>query len=134
MVRSPSQSFDSKFELAREGGIMKLRIFTSILIVVSSLLFTACPKQTTINQINGDPARYRGKEVLIVGTVTNSFGALGQGAYELSDETGKIWVITQRGVPSRGARVGAVGKYIHGVTWGGRNFGSALQETDRKVR
>lgn len=113
---------------------MKLRIFTSILIIASSLLFTACPKQTTINQINGDPARYRGKEILIVGTVTNSFGALGQGAYELSDETGKIWVITQRGVPSKGARVGAVGRYINGVTFSGRNLGSALEETDRKVR
>ena len=54
--------------------------------------------------------------------------------YELSDETGKIWVITERGAPSKGARVGAVGKYINGVVWGGRNFGSALRETDRKVR
>ncbi|HKX27108.1 MAG TPA: hypothetical protein VJ302_05380 [Blastocatellia bacterium] len=113
---------------------MKYRIFASTLIVAASLFFIACPQQTTINQINGDPARYRGKEVLIVGTVTNSFGALGQGAYELNDETGKIWVITQRGVPSKGARVGAVGKYINGVTFSGRTLGSALEETNRKVR
>ncbi len=113
---------------------MKTRIFASLIVLVSVIFLTACPKQTTINQLNGDPARYRNKEVLLVGTVTNSFGALGQGAYELNDETGKIWVVTQRGVPTRGARIGAVGKYINGVTWGGRNFGSALQETDRKVR
>jgi hypothetical protein len=113
---------------------MKTRIFASVLLLASVTFFTGCPQQTTINQINGDPARYRDKEVLIVGSVTNSFGALGQGAYELSDETGKLWVITQRGVPSKGARVGAVGKYINGVTWGGRNLGSALRETDRKVR
>lgn len=93
-----------------------------------------CPEQTTIGRINADPARYRGKEILIIGNVTNSYGALGQGAYELSDETGKLWVMTQRGVPSKGARVGAVGKYIHGITWGGRNLGSGLEETDRKVR
>jgi hypothetical protein len=99
-----------------------------------TVLLTACPKETTIGKLNADPARYRGKEVLLIGTVTNSFGALGQGAYELNDETGKIWVITQRGVPTRGSTVGAVGKYINGVTWAGRNLGSALQETDRKVK
>lgn len=113
---------------------MKSRIFASILLLASAVLFTACPKETSINQLTGDPWRYRDKEVIVKGTVTNSFGALGQGAYELSDETGKIWVITQRGVPSRGTRVGAVGKFIQGVNWGGRNFGSALRETDRKVR
>ncbi|MGH9845269.1 MAG: hypothetical protein ACREEM_41670 [Blastocatellia bacterium] len=113
---------------------MKTRIFTSLFLLASVALFTGCPQQTTVNKLNGDPSRYRGKEVLIVGEVTNSFGALGRGAYELNDETGKIWVVTERSVPSRGARVGAVGRYIQGVNWGGRNFGSALQETDRKVR
>jgi hypothetical protein len=113
---------------------MKTRIFASVLLLASAILFTACPEQTTINKVSGDPARYRGKDVLIVGTVTNSFGALGQGAYELNDETGKIWVITQRGVPAKGSRVGAVGRYIDGIKWGGRDFGSALRETDRKVR
>ncbi|MBO0721682.1 MAG: hypothetical protein J2P41_12715 [Blastocatellia bacterium] len=113
---------------------MKGKIFVSVILLASSLLLTACPQQTTINRINGDPARYRGKEVLIVGNVTNSFGAIGQGAYELSDDTGKIWVITQRGVPSKGAHVGAVGRYVEGINWGGRNLASALQETDRKVR
>ncbi len=113
---------------------MKTRVLVSLMFLTCVVFLTACPKQTTINQLNGDPARYRGKEVVLVGTVTNSFGALGQGAYELSDETGKIWVVTQRGVPSKGARVGAVGKYMNGVNWGGRSFGSALQETDRKVK
>lgn len=115
-----SNAFSEKEE--HEDSHFRFLIFLSC-----AVFLTACPQQTTINQLNGDPARYRNKEVLLVGTVTNSFGALGQGAYELSDETGKIWVVTQRGVPTRGARVGAVGKYINGVTWGGRNFGSALR-------
>ena len=113
---------------------MKTRFFASLFLLASALFLMGCPSQTTINRVNGDPTRYRNKEILIVGTVTNSFGALGQGAYELDDETGKIWVVTRRGVPSTGARVGAVGRYIQGVNWGGRNFGSALEETDRKVR
>ncbi len=113
---------------------MKNRIFALVLLLAFAALFAACEEKTTVNKLNGDPARYRGKEVLVVGTVTNSFGALGQGAYELDDETGKIWVITQRGVPAKGARVGAIGKFIEGVKFSGRTFGSALQETDRKVK
>jgi len=113
---------------------MKHKILISVLLLASSLMLTACPQQTSINQLNGDPARYRGKEILIIGNVTNSFGALGEGAYELNDDTGKIWVVTHRGVPAKGARVGAVGRYLQGVNWGGRNLASALEETDRKVR
>lgn len=113
---------------------MKTRVLASLVLLASTLVLMGCPNQTTINRLNGDPARYRGKEVLIVGTVTNSFGAAGFGAYELSDETGKIWVLTRRGAPSNGARVGAVGRYVQGINWSGRNYGSAIEETDRKVR
>lgn len=113
---------------------MKTRLFASLSLFAAALFLMGCPAQTTINQLNGDPERYRSKEVLIIGTVTNSYGAAGYGAYELNDETGKIWVVTKLGTPSKGARVGAVGKYRQGVNWGGRNFGSALEETDRKVK
>lgn len=113
---------------------MKTRFFAALILLAATLLLMGCPSQTTINRLNGDPARYRGKEVLIIGTVTNSFGAVGFGAYELSDETGKIWVLTQRGAPSKGARVGAVGRYVQGINWSGRNYGSAIEETDRKVK
>lgn len=113
---------------------MKTRFFVSLVLLAAAIVLTGCPRQTTINRLNGDPARYRGQEVLIVGTVTNSFGAAGFGAYELSDETGKIWVLTKRGAPSNGARVGAVGHYVQGINWSGRNYGSAIEETNRKVK
>lgn len=113
---------------------MKTRIFASMLLIAAALFLMGCPSQTTVNKLNGDPERYRGKEVLIIGTVTNSYGAAGYGAYELGDETGKIWVITRRGTPSKGARVGAIGTYRQGLNWNGRNYGSAIEETDRKVK
>jgi hypothetical protein len=56
------------------------------------LLLTACPSQTTISKINADPGRYRNKEVAIVGNVTDSYGVLGNGAYEIDDGTGRLWV------------------------------------------
>lgn len=95
------------------------------------LLLTACPSQTTISKINADPGRYRNKEVGVVGVVRDSYGVLGNGAYELDDGTGRLWVVTRRGVPSRGARIGAKGRIYTGFNFGGRNFGTVLEETDR---
>jgi hypothetical protein len=109
--------------------------FGTALLVLSAVIFlTACPSQTTISRINADPARYRNKEVGIVGTVRDSYGALGNGAYELDDGTGRIWVVTRRGVPSRGARVGAKGRVYNGFNFGGRNFGTVIEETGRQAK
>ena len=86
-------------------ALKKAAVF--IVLIGGTLLLTACPSQTNISKINADPDRYRGKEIGIAGTVTDSYGIPGAGAYEIDDGTGKIWVATRRGVPSRGARVGA---------------------------
>jgi len=99
-----------------------------------TLLLTACPSQTNIAKINADPDRYRGKEVGIAGRVTDSYGAAGIGAYEIDDGTGKIWVATRRGVPSRGAQVGAKGYVRNGFSFGGRSYGTVMEETDRRSR
>ena len=105
-----------------------------LVLLSGMLLLTACPSQTNIAKINSDPNRYRGKEVGIAGRVTDSYGVMGTGAYEIDDGTGKIWVATKRGVPSRGSRVGAKG-YIHsGFSFAGRSFGTVLEETDRRSR
>ena len=110
------------------------KIGSASLVLAAVLLLTGCPSQTTISKINADPARYRNKEVAIVGTVRDSYGALGQGAYELDDGTGRIWVVTRRGVPSRGARVGAKGHVYTGFNFGGRNYGTVIEETDRRSK
>lgn len=105
-----------------------------VVLIGATLLFTACPSQTNISKINANPDKYRGKEVGIAGRVTNSYGVMGAGAYEIDDGTGKIWVATRQGVPSRGARVGAKG-YIHnGFSFAGRSFGTVMEETDRRSR
>ena len=105
-----------------------------VILISSALLFTACPSQTNIRKINANPDRYRNREVGIAGRVTDSYGVLGAGAYEIDDGTGRIWVATRRGVPSRGSHVGAKG-YIHnGFSFAGRSFGTVLEETDRRSR
>lgn len=105
-----------------------------IVLLGITLLFTACPSQTNISKINADPARYRNKEVGIVGRVTDSYGIPGFGAYEIDDGTGRIWVVTRRGAPARGSRVGTKGHVQTGVTYGGRSYGTVLEETGRSTR
>ena len=103
-------------------------------LIVATDLFTACPSQTNIRKINANPDRYRGKEVGIAGRVTDSYGAMGVGAYEIDDGTGRLWVATRRGVPSRGAHVGAKGYVHNGFSFAGRSFGTVMEETDRRSR
>jgi hypothetical protein len=123
-----------QFQLKKETRMhLTKRLGLTPLILVGALFLTACPQQETISKINADPGRYRNKEVGIAGTVTDSYGVLGNGAYEIDDGTGRIWVVTTRGVPSRGSRVGAKGKIHTGLSWGGRGFGTVLQESDRRA-
>ncbi|HEV7373453.1 MAG TPA: hypothetical protein VGN95_01945 [Pyrinomonadaceae bacterium] len=110
------------------------RTSLSLLLLIGTLLFTACPQRESISKIMADPGRYRNKEVSIVGTVTDSYGVLGQGTYEIDDGTGRMWVATRRGVPSRGSHVGAKGRILSGGNFGGRNFGTILEESDRRAK
>ena len=111
----------------------KLFLPPALLLALTAL--TACPSQTNIGKITADPDRYMDKEVGIVGRVTDSYGVpLVGGAYELDDGTGKIWVVTQRGTPSKGSRVGVKGRVYTGATFRGRNFGTAIREEDRRVK
>jgi hypothetical protein len=112
------------------------RTLLLIVFLVSVLSLTACPSRTTIGKITADPGRYENKEVAVAGSVTNSYSVpvLG-GAYELDDGTGKMWVISQgRGTPTRGAKVGARGRIRSGVTFGARNFGTILEENERRSK
>lgn len=113
-------------------ALKKAAVF--VVLLGATLLLTACPSQTNIAKINADPDRYRNKEIGIAGTVTDSYGVIGAGAYEIDDGTGKIWVATRRGVPSRGSRVGAKGYVHNGFSFGGRSYGTVLEETDRRSR
>lgn len=105
-------------------------------ILASVVLLTACPNRTSIGKLLNDPDRYRNKEVAIAGRVTDSYGlpVLG-GAYKVDDGTGEIWVINRGGgVPRRGSEVGAKGRVYTGITFGSRNFGTVLEETEHRTR
>ena len=112
---------------------LRNRLSLTLLLIVGTLMLAACPSRTSIEKINSDPGRYAGREVAIGGRVSNSFGLLGSGVYQVEDGTGQIWVFSQRyGVPSNGAKVGVKGTISQGFSFGGRNFALILKETERR--
>ena len=50
------------------------------------------------------------------------------------DDTGKIVVVTNQGVPSEGSSVAVSGKVMEGITVMGRSYGTVIQERDHQVR
>ncbi len=86
--------------------------------------------RTKISDISQDPGRFGGQDVTIVGRVVNTFGVLSQGAFEIDDGTGRMWVISSGfGVPTQGALVAVTGHVQSGVTLGARTFANVLRET-----
>jgi hypothetical protein len=96
-------------------------------------LAAACASGRTvpIQTLLEDPGRYDGKSVRVEGQVTESIGALGYGAYRLSDGTGTMNVVTtESGAPAEGARIGVQGTFRAVYTFG-TNTGTAIVEKRR---
>lgn len=91
----------------RNRRIGQYAMLASLLLGV--LIISGCDKKT-INEIKADPSRYHNKDVGVVGTVTKSVSVAGRGFYEVDDGTGRLWVMSERGVPREGARVGVKGE------------------------
>ena len=100
----------------------------------------ACPERRSIADIQANPSKYNNKEVVIVGTVRDSYGVnvpgppIRGGVYKIDDGTGSIWVVSEEGVPSKGTEVGVRGIVGNGVNWSGKNYGLGIYEKDRKFR
>lgn len=100
--------------------------------LLSLVLLAGCPQGTTVARLNNESGRYMNREVAIRGTVVSSFGLLGQGAFEVDDGTGRIWVLSNGyGIAGKGSRVGVSGRFASGLSLGGRSFASAIQQTHR---
>jgi hypothetical protein len=105
-------------------------MIAAVSVILMTVLLAACPPRVSIADLNRDPGRYANREVSIGGRVTNSFGALGSGVYEVDDGTGRIWVYSQTfGVPGNGAKVGVTGQVTQGFSFGGRSFAVILKQT-----
>jgi hypothetical protein len=95
-----------------------LRYLQIGLAVAFALAMIGC-EQKSINEIRANPSKYANKDVSVVGSVTRSYSVLGRGAYEVDDGTGKLWIVSDKGVPREGARVGVKGTIRDGYNLGG---------------
>jgi hypothetical protein len=87
------------------------------LIVIGAVSSAACASRT-INQVLADPGRYRDRQVKLQGSVVDSYSMLGNGAYQIDDTTGRLWVVSNQGVPRKGARVSVTGTVREGFSLG----------------
>ena len=115
------------------GGKMKKKQCLALPMVAAALLLSSCGS-TKINRILADPSRYQNRSVSVEGTVTNVVGAFVAGVYQVDDGTGKIFVLSGRGIPAKGARVKVDGNVTSGVNVMGRSFGTTIRERNHKVK
>jgi len=88
-----------------------------LLLVIGAVSSAACASRT-INQVLADPGRYRDREVKLSGSVVDSYSLVGNGAYQIDDSTGKLWIVSNGGVPRKGARVSVTGRVREGFSLG----------------
>jgi len=91
-------------------------------------------RTVSIKTLLDDPSAHDQQTVRIAGEVTRSIGMLGYGAYELSDGTGTLPVVSQEnGAPREGAQVGVEGVFRSAFTLGTRTA-AVLVEKRRLTR
>lgn len=109
------------------------KLIMAMSLMAGILLLAGCPTRTSIADINRDPGRFSGREVTIAGHVSEAFGALGNGVFQIDDGSGRMWVYSQNyGVPGNGNKVAVTGRVEQGFAFGGRSFGVVLRETERR--
>ena len=113
---------------------MRIRSKAWLVVACSlGLALAAYAGHQNIAELLRDPGRYDNREVSITGWVVDSYGVLGNGAYQVDDGTGRMWVIAAgRGVPSRDARVEVTGSLHDTATIRGMRVGTVLHEKRRR--
>jgi hypothetical protein len=120
-----------------------VRSVALVVVMAGALLSGACAARS-INQVLADPGRYRDKQVTLSGSVVDSYSFVGNGAYQIEDKTGKLWVVSNRGVPRKGAQVSVKGTVREGFSLGSVgdklklppavSAGIVLMETSHKAK
>jgi len=108
--------------------ILARGVRTSLMLGMLVVGLNACSRTIHIKDLLDRPQEYDGKTVEVEGTVTQSAGVLGTGAFEIDDGTGKIFVIAKgQGVPRQGAKTKAQGRFESIFSFLGRTMAAIVQ-------
>lgn len=102
-------------------------------LLVTAFLLTGCGS-VKIGRILSDPNRFNNRNVRVEGTVNRSVGAVVAGFYEVQDETGKIYVISNGSTPLKGSQVSVRGRVNSGITVMGKSYGTVLRQDNMRLR
>ncbi len=95
------------------------------LMVAGTMASTACASHRTVNELLADPGRFRNDTVRLSGLVVDSYSLANRGAYRIDDGTGQLWIVSEKGVPRKTARVTVKGKVREGFNLG--SLGNAIK-------
>ena len=104
------------------------RARASLMLGIVLVGLNACSRTIRIRDLLDRPQEYDGKTVQVEGTVTQSAGVLGTGAFEIDDGTGRIYVIARgQGIPREGAKTKAKGRFESLFSFLGRTMAAIVQ-------
>ena len=99
--------------------------------VAALVLVAGCASVTPIGELLQNSTKYNGKTVRVKGTVGESAGLLGRGAYQVKDNTGTLTVIAETAAPPpKGSTTGVKGVFQALFTLGSKSL-AVLQEQSR---
>ena len=102
------------------------------LFIIFLVIASGCAVRVHISEIKGKPHKYQDRQVLVKGKAveTLSIPFIQKGMYQIDDNTGKIWIVSQKRMPSRGEKVTVKGRVKTGFTVRDRTFGTVIVEGD----
>ncbi len=113
----------------------KRRVAALSVIMAMTLLMVSC-MAIKIKTVTDDPLEYRNKFVTVKGEVTSliPIPLTSKGLYEVTDNSGAIWVYTERGLPKKERMVSVTGEVQVSATFANRSFGVVLVEQPKREK
>src|SRR5262245_55848840 len=96
---------------------ISIRPIGVIAFLIAALAASACAT-VRVSKILADPSRYSNRDVRVSGAVVDSYALANRGLYKIDDESGQLWVVSDRRAPRKGARVTVKGTIREGFNLG----------------
>jgi len=101
--------------------------YAFIIILLLSLLASGCdqagsPLSVPIGKVLSNPRNYEGKTITLSGTVGETMSVVVLKAFQLSDDTGQIFVVTERMLPKQGEKLRIKGTVVEAFSLGNQTL------------
>jgi aspartyl/asparaginyl-tRNA synthetase len=91
-------------------------------------LLLACTKTTTVREITDNPRDYAGKQVTVMGEVTEVYSLFVVKYFEVDDGTGTLSVLSSKPLPNKGQRIKVTGTLQEAFSLGDKTMTVLLED------